>query len=117
MSYLRNPDASLTNWEHVYDALPRKCGISDIDGMIERNGNFLVLESKRHNEKLSLGQEIMLKRLSKLSDFTVIIVIMDTKSGDVFGYSEIKNGFIKDTESIDTSSFCDKINTWFNRVD
>jgi hypothetical protein len=36
---------------------------SNIDGIVERNGKFLVMEWKRPNEKVSIGQQILLKEL------------------------------------------------------
>ena len=65
---------------------------SDIDGIVERNGYFLVIEAKGKNARLSRGQEIMLRRLAKIDKFTVIVVWGDkykperllvmTKEGD-----------------------------------
>jgi len=47
---------------------------SNIDMMMERYGHFLIGEWKRDNEKISLGQQILLKQLAKVDKFTVIIV-------------------------------------------
>ena len=52
---------------------------SDIDMIYERNGQFLVSEWKKPNEDVSGGQDILLKALAKLDEFTVI---------KVCGYSE-----------------------------
>ena len=67
---------------------------SDIDGIVERNGYFLILETKGRNASLSRGQEIMLRRLAKLDKFTVVVVWGDrykperllvmTKKGDKY---------------------------------
>ena len=65
---------------------------SDIDGIVERNGYFLVIEAKGKNARMSRGQEIMLRRLAKIDKFTVVVVWGDkykperllvmTKEGD-----------------------------------
>ena len=46
---------------------------SDIDGVLERNGQFLILEWKHHTvTKIPLGQDLMYRRLSQLPDFKVL---------------------------------------------
>lgn len=107
---------ALTNWEHVAGALPGKCGVSDIDGIIERNGHFLILEAKMPNEEMSLGQEIMLKRLSSIPRFTVVVVRMDNKTGEVSEYSQIKGGVMQGKVLSDTRKFSLKVAEWFKGV-
>ena len=54
---------------------------SNLDMVMERHGRFLIGEWKKPGEKVSLGQQILLKQLAKLSMFTVIIVVGDTDNG------------------------------------
>lgn len=54
---------------------------SNLDMVMERHGRFLIGEWKRPNEKISLGQQILLKQFAKLQNFTVIVVIGDTDDG------------------------------------
>ena len=54
---------------------------SDLDGIAERNGKFLILEWKRPGEKVSKGQQYMLQALAGKQDFIVLIVIGDTDNG------------------------------------
>jgi hypothetical protein len=51
---------------------------SNLDMIFERKGYFLVGEWKRPNEKISKGQEILLKTLAKQDKFTVLIIQGDT---------------------------------------
>lgn len=60
-----------------------RLSFTDLDGMMERKGNFLVLEKKGIN-RLTLGQKLLLKQLLALGVFTII----------VFGPSEYKPEFI-----------------------
>lgn len=48
--------------------------ITDIDGAVERNGKFLIIETKLPGQDPPKGQEIFLDGLSKQPDFTVIVV-------------------------------------------
>lgn len=47
---------------------------SNIDGIAERNGKFLVMEWKRPNESVSKGQQILLQKLASQPNFTVLII-------------------------------------------
>ena len=54
---------------------------SNIDGIAERNGKFLVMEWKRPNEKVSDGQRRLLQAFAKKPDFTVLIIEGNTDEG------------------------------------
>jgi len=47
---------------------------TDIDGLVERNGKFLVIEFKPVGKQTPTGQVITLTRLAAIPGFTVIIV-------------------------------------------
>lgn len=51
---------------------------SNVDGICERKGKFLVMEWKRPKERVSKGQEILLKAMAKMSNFIVVIIYGDT---------------------------------------
>jgi len=52
---------------------------SNLDMLFERKGYFLVGEWKRPNESISIGQQILLKALSKVPRFTVLVIIGSTE--------------------------------------
>ena len=54
---------------------------SNVDMVLERKGHFLFGEWKRDGEKISKGQEILLKALSGLPKTTVLVVSGDTDNG------------------------------------
>lgn len=47
---------------------------TDIDGFVERNGKFLVIETKAPGVEIKTGQMITFKRLIETGRFTVMIV-------------------------------------------
>lgn len=74
---------------------------SNIDGIAERNGKFLVMEWKRPNERVSEGQKRLLNALSRKPDFTVVViegntddqlVINDYWQIQPFGYTQLGHG-------------------------
>lgn len=47
---------------------------TDVDGMVEHKGKFLLLETKAPGVFLKQGQQIMLDRMASRSDYTVIVI-------------------------------------------
>ena len=54
---------------------------SDLDGIAERNGHFLIMEWKRPGEKMSEGQKRLLKALAANPKFMVVVIIGNTDDG------------------------------------
>ena len=76
---IRNPELycrSLWNWDVLNEECfgPSKVAVTDLDGFIEVNGQFLVLETKGTNVPIPMGQSIMFSELEKLPQFTVFVV-------------------------------------------
>ena len=93
MTAMRNPDAKHTDFTDLIGVIPSNLKLlpSNLDMVIERFGNFLVGEWKRPNEKISMGQEILLKRLATKEDFTVLLIEGDTDDGMVVNKIEAIN--------------------------
>lgn len=78
---------------------------SNVDGIAERNGRFLMMEWKRPGEKISTGQKILLQSLSLTPRFTVIIINGNTDDQTVV------NRFFKVTKD-----GCVPLGTGFNAL-
>jgi len=80
---MRNMFATHTDYADFKGIIPSNPAFvpSNVDGICERNGKFLVMEWKRPNEKVSKGQEILLKALAKQSNFIVAIIYGNTDNG------------------------------------
>ena len=77
---MRNPLAVHIDFKDINGLMGKRVP-SNIDMMIERHGHFLIGEWKRDNEKISLGQQILLKQLARVNKFTVIVINGDTDKG------------------------------------
>jgi len=66
--------SSFPNWEPLNIAFPGKIGIGDIDGLVERHGQFLLLEKKQPGAFVHpfSGQTRTIKALHDLGVMTVI---------------------------------------------
>ena len=56
---------------------------SNVDGIAERNGHFLIMEWKRDAEKVSEGQKRLLQALAFNPRFMVVIIYGNTDDGTV----------------------------------
>ena len=63
---LGEAELGLRDYRWVAKYLPGKVAPTDIDGVLERNGRFLVMEYKAPGVSLPMGQRILLRRLVAL---------------------------------------------------
>ena len=83
MGAMRNKSAPHIDFGDLIGTIPENPRFlpSNLDMVYERKGWFLVCEWKRTNEKLSIGQEILLRRLCAVPKFCVLLITGDTDDG------------------------------------
>jgi hypothetical protein len=75
MPLIRDPKGfreGVVDFSIFTNAFEQRINFSDLDGIAERHGNFLVIE-KKQSKKIPLGQMYLLKRLHSLGVFTIIV--------------------------------------------
>jgi hypothetical protein len=73
---IRNKSAymdALWDWGFLDDCFAYGIKVSDIDGVVERNGHMLFIEAKPPKKKLSRGQLILFSNLAR-SGFCVMVL-------------------------------------------
>ena len=71
---------SLWNWDILKGCFGNGIKPTDIDGLVERNGHFLLLEAKNPGKEVPVGQQILFDKLvaipsaDSLATFTVFVV-------------------------------------------
>lgn len=93
------------------DCLPGRISFGDIDGIVEINGNLLLLEWKDHQE-ISRGQRILFVRLTRLCPATVLVVEGDAEDMTVTSIRIIFNGVISESEPVDLEKLRQYIRMW-----
>lgn len=85
MKLMRNILASHTDYGDFKGLIPDNPMFvpSNVDGIAERNGHFLIMEWKRNGEKISEGQKRLLKALAATPRFMVVIIYGNTDNGTV----------------------------------
>lgn len=85
MKLMRNMFATHTDYADLKGVIPSNPAFvpSNVDGICERKGKFLIMEWKRPNEKVSKGQAILLKALAAKDDFMVVIIYGNTDNSMV----------------------------------
>lgn len=78
MSDIRNMDKFIASkWSFRYfdeSFLPTHVSFGDLDGIVERNGRFLVLETKGIGVPVPNGQAVMFSRMVETGLFTVVVL-------------------------------------------
>ena len=83
--------------------------VTDIDGMVERKGKFLVIETKSHDAPIPEGQKRMFEAMKNNSAFTVLIIWGDKNlpqkcklilEGNEYEFSSVTAGTIQDIVSM-----------------
>jgi hypothetical protein len=80
MKLMRNMFATHTDYADLKGVISTNPAFvpSNVDGICERKGKFLIMEWKRRSEKVSEGQKILLKALASKDDFMVVIIYGNT---------------------------------------
>lgn len=95
-----------------------KIATGDVDGLfiVERKGRFLWLytETKRPGELLTEGQKFMLKALSSVQGFTVLIIRGPQSQPEEL--IVVKNGQFGWPEQTDRQKFQERIDDWYKRA-
>ncbi|MCC7409870.1 MAG: hypothetical protein IT442_17520 [Phycisphaeraceae bacterium] len=97
--------------ELLADCLPGRIAFGDIDGIVEINGNLLLLEWKEHSQ-IATGQRILFQRLTRLCPATVLIVEGDAQDMSVTSLRTVWQGEISRTESANLDELRRHIRAW-----
>ena len=86
--------------EVFYDCFPGKIAMGDVDGIVEVNSNFLIMEYKSHGRRIPQGQHIMYSRLTRVAPVTVWVINGDCQTMDIRGMSYFYQGKVSNYESM-----------------
>jgi hypothetical protein len=65
----------LFDWDYLIPAFSgTKIRPMDVDGLVERNGRFILFETKEPESTIPRGQQITLRALHKLGCFTIFFI-------------------------------------------
>ena len=73
------------------ECFPGRIAMTDVDGLVEINGQFLFIEWKRRGD-VPAGQRIMFERLTRYPEFTVLVVLGDPGTMAAERYDVFRRG-------------------------
>lgn len=102
-----------------------KIAPSDIDGIVERNNNFLIFECKHeHDNELSAGQLFTLQGLARQPNTTVLEVMLSGKRTEAgallfepLKIRRIGGQSLADWEDTNINDFRERCHRWSHYVD
>lgn len=113
---IRNPEdylGSFWDWEVFNKCFEgTKIRITDVDGLVERNGHFLLLETKRPGVEVPLGQAILFDRICRDPHWLVLVIWGETDQPEcwqLWGNPNKKHGNLQDLQAF--------ISQWFRYAD
>jgi hypothetical protein len=107
-----NYASQMWDWEPYNDCFKGKIRMGDNDGMVERKGYFLVVETKQPNTEINFGQRLMYEALAKHPNFTVIYLW-----GELNKPTELQYVGKSEKHTVDIEGVKKHFSDWFNRVD
>lgn len=112
---VKDADLGLRNYEWINRRLPGKEGLMDIDGVLEKRGHILMLETKPLGQKgIPLGQRITLRSFVKLG-VHVWVVWGDTDKCVVGRMDE--RGEVPFTQEMTVDDLVERIVEWREAAD
>jgi hypothetical protein len=97
--------------ERFADCLPGRIAFTDVDGLVEINGNLLLMEWKDHRN-VCVGQRILFERLTRFCPATVLIVKGDAESMAVDSVAVAWAGHIGPPHPIDLDGLRRMVQGW-----
>lgn len=104
--------------EHFAPCFPRKIAMSDVDGIVEIGGNFMMLEWKQPPGVLGRGQEIMFQKLTRKGmPFKIFVVTGDSQSMEISDYAVFENGTYRRFDGVNFQDLISNIIDWAEWAD
>lgn len=110
----------LPNWSIFNECFrPTKIRVTDVDGLVERNGQFLFIEVKQR-KSIPQGQQILFKKLTHNAPHISVLVLYAPGAGqdmNIQAYTVFRAGQMKhEWTETDTKQIQGFITQWFQRA-
>lgn len=96
------------------ECFPGRIAMTDVDGLVEINGRFLLIEWKRRGD-VPIGQRIMFERLTRHPEFTILVILGDPRTMVVERYDVFRGGRRRGWRDCDLSEIKRHVRTWAER--
>jgi len=96
------------------ECFPGRIAMTDVNGLVEINGRFLLIEWKRRGD-VPIGQRIMFERLTRHPEFTILVILGDPRTMVVERYDVFRGGRRRGWRDCDLSEIKRHVRTWAER--
>lgn len=86
--------------------------VSDIDGIVERKGHLLVIETKRPGERMEKGQRLLFAEIVRQGHMVIVVTGRSMEDYDTVELLDAKGD-----RHVDTRSVIEIVATWFVEAD
>lgn len=117
---------TINNFEHLQNSVwdwailngcfgNSKIKVSDIDGIVESKGKFIIFECKfRATDPIPTGQELMIKALIASKLFTVVVLWGDKTPEQMQIF--YPNGIVTEKRQANLENLRDVVTRWYNHT-
>ena len=111
----------LPNWAVFNECFAgTRIRITDVDGVVERNGKFLFIEVKQNTKTILTGQKILFEKLTENAPHISVLLLYAhnvSKEMDIQEYAVFKNGeMTQDWTPTNTEEMKGYVKAWFQRA-
>ena len=111
----------LPNWAIFNECFrPTKIKFTDMDGVVERNGQFLFVEVKQNTKSIPIGQRILFEKLTENAPHITVLLLYAfdvSKKMDIQEYAVFKNGnMTQNWTRTNTQEVIERVRRWFLRA-
>ena len=102
------------DWRPVYGSFSDRVRPMDIDFLVERNGKFLLFETKAPGVPIEAGQRRALEAISRIPQFTVAAIWGEPD--EAAAISHLSRGQWSPQESVNNSALWDFCARWWTEI-
>ncbi len=104
------------NYDFINEKLPRKCAVSDIDGSLERKGNFLFIETKATGAEIPTGQLRLYEQLIYTGVANVLFLYGDKDCPIYYQklYKQDGRAELKPKKPINAEQLSNLVRSWYD---
>jgi len=113
---LKKYTESLWDWGFLDGCFKRNIKVTDIDGLVEAGGRFLLLEAKSSNAPIPDGQRFAFEALVKTGLWTVLVMWGKPNEPESYLLMDGRPGR-PEIKSCDRTEIQFIVSTWFEIVD
>lgn len=108
---------SLWDWGFLDRCFKRNIKVTDVDGLVENGGQFLLIEAKSRGVLIKRGQKLAFMALVETGFFEVLIIWGEKNKPEKYLLLKKPSDIFIEPKNCDEAEIRFIVNTWFERAE